>query len=443
MCLTASSSLLCDDERVRAHLARALIFYASAQSQAQLPSSSMQRKFFKISLAFANCWAIVLCVLLQSCAEPGQKYVVVSQNDTLVLNTPWKYRNDLSGQYADPTTRARRIYSGDINTYLTIRVFNDKGDSLYEVPLKEATDALDDINSLTMFDDGKLFLIEEHGPHFAILDKLGRLVRKGSLATALCPTPNDQYEVSGYFNGMPSLGNTVYMSASCWGVCGQTGPDPSMTQIQHIQDHHLQNARKCRMAKLNLSNDTAMLLFGGCNVVPHLADTPRFASGGLDRYIANNRLFLTTAYAPYILHVDTGTLEVLNRIPIDYVNGPAGIMPPPLTVEDMGQDRMNVRSATKAKIVGFAYDQPSNHYVVTVMHAVPEKLPEEETGRNRPWSLIVLDSEFKKVAEHVVPGKLYMPYHLISTEHGTYVRRAKPGREDFTGYKVFCRLMLL
>lgn len=229
------------------------------------------------------------------------------------------------------------------------------------------------------------------------------------------------------------------MSAAWWGDCDNTGWDPSISRFQYIQRYHLEGARKCRIAKIKLDPDGSKVHFGGCNILPHLTDVPRFSYSGMERVLLNGKLFLFSPVAPYILQLDTGTLNVVHRIPIDFLNGPAAFFPPPITEENLqnGGDLVS-----KPSIAGLAYDTSSGYYVVAVLHEVPIDTPEGENHLDRPWSLIVLDQTFTKVAEHIIPGKLYRPNHLLSTTAGVYVHRNIPGRAGVVGPKTFHRIIL-
>lgn len=383
---------------------------------------------------------LVLC-LVAACRTPDRPIPVVSA-EVLTLKTEWPYSPQWSGVFTDPDTGEELIFSGDPITHLTVRIFDQMGAHLRDIPLGPALDSLGSISSFTLIARDSLFVLEEHGPKYAIVDLQGRVARLRSLEKVLCDPHGDRYYVIGHTNGLAWLGGALYLEAVWVSACSDTSEDDTSSPFLVFQRYFAQATRKCKVAKLRPYDKVDGLRFGACDILPHLTDTPRCTIGGVQRVAANGKLFVISPYSPFILQLDTASLEIARKIPLHFANGPVGITPPPISAEDVQNEGYNIRSMTKASAILFVHDTPSAHYFVVVLHEVQETTIEQLriSSIERDWSLLVLDAAFNQIAQHVVPGKAYRGGVMLSLKRGTWVLEARHGREAATQAKVFHRL---
>jgi hypothetical protein len=379
-------------------------------------------------------------LLLMACGAPDRP-LPIDPSRTLVLATEWRFSPRYGGVFTDDTTGDEFIFSGDPITHRKVRVFDSAGNPIHDIPLDSALEALGGVNSLALISKDSLFVLQEHGPQYVIIDVQGRVAKARSMEDGLCDDRGDHYEINGYSNGLAWFHGALYMETDWVGPCNDTTEDATSSLFHVHQQYFSRSTQKCKLAKYGPLDGDASVQFGACDILPHLTDTPRCTIGGVRRVVANGDLFVISPYSHYILRIDDG-LKVADNIEIQYMNGPAAITPPPITADDTKNEGYNLRFATKPSIVGFGYDRSSKRYVAMVYHEVPETAPDSVRGIERDWSLIVLDSTFKKIDEHHMPGRLFWPGHLINTKEGVWVLSARRGRDGVMQPKVFHRLRL-
>ncbi len=344
--------------------------------------------------------------------------------------------------FVEPHTQEEFIYSGDANTHMVVRVFSSDGIPLYDIPLKDVSDSLNEINSFTLIHQDSLFVLEDRGRKYAIVDKLGRVIRTHSLEPALCDANGDRYSLYANTKGLPILGNKIFCETDWVKRCVELPVSYDEDDPTARSRHHFRQAtRKCKLAVLDITAEHSELRFGACDILQHLIDTPRCTVGGAHRAVLNGRIFLYSPYSPFVHVIDTSSLKPLQQISIPFEHGTVGITPPPISAADMA-DGHNIRLATKSYIITFTYDTSSEQYLAVVYHEVPESSPKENRGAFRKWSLIVLDSTFAPVEEHVLDGAKYSGSVLLSTSSGTWVLERRTGLKAMQQPKVFSRLNL-
>lgn len=382
-----------------------------------------------MSHRFYGC--VVAC-MLAGCV-PVQEKSPLAPETTITLHTDWPFSLKWSGVYTAPQGGDELIFSGDPNTFLKVRVFSAQGDSLYDIPLDAAADSLGEINSLVLFAPDSIFAIEEHGPRFIVVDRQGHVVRKGSLEESLCDPNGDFYQVSGYFSGMQVTGNALYLTANWWSACTDKR---TSTTLDEWKCYYAGSARNCTVARLELHTFDS-LTFGASDILPQWTDTPRYMVGVGNRFLCNGNLMMTSDYSGSIMRVDQASLQVTFSPPIQLAGKPVGITPPPVTEQELRSDAFQIRIATKAEIASLGYDPATGHYLAAVHHEVPEDTPEEDCYRNRPWSLIVLDSALNQTKTYEMPGKAYWPGSILNTNQGTWILAAQSGPAGSRLPKVF------
>lgn len=376
---------------------------------------------------------------LYACERPISSLAVI-ENDKLILDTNWPYSPRWSGAFHSGDGSNPMIFSGDPLTHLLVRVFNHRGTALFDIPLNNALDSLGSINSFTLIGADLLFVIEEHGPHYAIVDRRGNVNRFGSIAELLCDQYGDLYEVNGYSGGLALLDGRIILETDWISKCSDTAEAKPLPLAEVHRQYFAEATSKCKVASLDLSGSHGHLLFGGCNILPHLTDTPRCTIGGVRRVVANERLFVISPYSSKILELVPSTLLVTRELNIELDGMPVGITPPPVNAEDVRTQGYNLRLATKATIAGIAYDSASGKYVVTVYHEVPESSDENARGVHREWSLSTYDADFNSLGTKNIVANSYMPGCLLTLDNGVWILVDQPGDGDARVPKVFHRM---
>jgi hypothetical protein len=326
---------------------------------------------------------------------------------------------------------------------LKVRVFDSKGQALRDIPLNAAFNDLDEIGSLFLISKDSLFVLEDLGAAYVILDTLGRVVVHRSIDPERCDTNGDFYELYSNRGGPVQWGSNVYLETDWAGRCDDKVSDWLLdSELQYHERYFVEATRKCKLAQLNIRTGENSLRFGACNILEHLTDQPRATIGSAHSALANGKLFVFSPYSQYVQLIDTSTLTVTQHIPIRYMHGSVGITPPPISTEDIRDDGANLRLATNATILTFTFDEPSQHYLAMVSHEVSINSAEDERSFYRNWSLIVLDTNFQKISEHVFSGREHSGSVLLKMKRGTWSLRTQVGRQAVSGPKVFDRLQI-
>jgi len=360
-----------------------------------------------------------------------------------MLQTEWRYNTNYSGVHLDQRTGRELIYSGDPKTHLLVRVFDETGAQLFDVPLTPAYDVLDHIHCLTMVSRDIIAMLDERGEKLVLIDTTGKVIHQQSLREERCDEMGDEYELYPANTGITYHGGKLYLGPALLGYCnGKPLYERSGYQEANEKGYFAVSTGKCQLAEINLAKQHRNVRFGACGLLRHLTDTPRETLGMSSTAIANGSVFVFSQYCPAIYRIDTATLSVVDTISINYQLGPVGITPPPITQEDLKQGGAEVRSATQAYVLSITYDSPSHRYLAAVCHAVDPTTPDEERSWGRNWSLVVLDSTYRKVNEYVLSGKEYSGSVLLGMKSATWILQKDPDPQGFQKPKVFRRLKL-
>lgn len=392
----------------------------------------MLKSCFRLTLS------IVIVIGLSACDRSASP-LAVAVNEELVLNTNWPYSPRWSGVLDAKDGSGQFIFSGDPLTQLVVRVFDDHGATLFDIPLTGALDSLGSINSFTLIEPELLFVIEEHGPRYALLNKSGEVIHMASLADLLCDTNGDLYEVNGYSGGLTLLNGHIILETDWISHCSDTAEARPLPLVEVHRQYFAEATSKCKVASLLLGGQ-ARLSFGACNILPHLLDTPRCTIGGVRRTVANNRLFVISPYSSKILELDTSNYSVLDEFDIELNGAPVGITPPPVNEEDVKAQGYNTRLVCNATITSMAFDHPSQRYLVTIYHDVPERTEEDKRGIHREWTLNTYDENFDIIDDQRVLADTYLPGCLLSLADGVWILVDQPGNGDARAPKVFNRI---
>lgn len=392
----------------------------------------------------------ISAILLIACVENDHQQPhktslahVVDTSDSIVLNTNWHYLTNYSGLFSDPTTGQDYIFSADPVTNMVVRIFNQNGARIVDVPLDSVYSVIDNINSIALLSKDSIFVLDERGERYLILDTSGRVVRVQELVDECCDSNDDLYELYPAA-GLTVVGRNVYLGPALKGACNEKAYyERSTSTIVNEQRYYKLATGKCKIARIDPRVRKGKVSFGACGILNHLTDVPRETMGMAYPSNANGRLFLFSQFSSFIYEVDTTSLNVTTTVPIRYQNGLVGITPPPITKDDFEGEGHYKRAATKAYILSFTYDKPTNQYITSVCHEVPANTPEDQHAWRRNWSLIVLDSTFNKVKEHVLSGREYSGSVLLGMNNGTWVLEKDLDPQSFKRPKILRRVRLL
>jgi|GEM_PF-3366177 len=386
-----------------------------------------------------SCYFVLLAaalVMYSSCrTASGSRNV--DTFDSLVLHTEWKFSLYYSGVHEDHGTGDEVIFSGDPLTFKTVRVFDTSGRPLYDIPLAAVLDSLGDIDGLTLLSKDRVFVLQNHGANYAIVDALGNVLEIHSLDSVLCANGKDLYSLYVDSKGIGVLGNDIFLSASWYGPCVDTSEAPFDPLAYYSVE-----TRMCKLARLDLSSTEEDLRFWGCDMLAHLGKGTYHTAGSTGASILGGRIFVSSLYSPDLIEVDTGTLEVIRRVPLSHVNGAVGITPPQANLEDEANDGANTRIGTRAYVSDMVIDRPSGRLLVIVPHEVPEDSPPEKQRASRDWSVVVLDPSLAIINEFVLQGTAYRSGAILGLKSGTWVMRSESGIQGALKPKVFHRLLI-
>jgi hypothetical protein len=367
----------------------------------------------------------------------------IDTTDALVLHTDWRYNTNYSGVFTDHASGKEYFFLGDIRTHLRVRVFNIEGQHLFDVPLDSAINAVNDIHCLTMLTKDRLVLLDDRGEHMVVLDTTGRIVRKRSLVDVRCDEHDDLYELYPTNTGLTLLDGKLYLGPALMGACNDKPYyERTNSELLTMQRYYALATGKCKVAEIDPLATSAGVRFGASSLLEHLTDVPRKTLGTAYTAQANGKVFVFSNYSPFVHEIDTATLTVSRKVPINYMYGDVGITPPPISEEGLKRDSANILRAIKPYVLSFTYDQPSGHYLAAVVHELPDDTPKEDPAWWRNWSLVVLDSNYNKVGEYVLSGKVYSGSVLLSTKQGTWVLKKDLDAQAFMKPKVFHKLRL-
>lgn len=365
----------------------------------------------------------------------------VDTNVRLTLAAEWRYSTRYSGVFMDSRSGEEFFFVGDPSTHMTMRVFDSQGNLVLSIPLVDADAVLGRINSMTMASKDTILVLDDRGERLAKIDKLGDVVRLWSLHDHRCDEHDDLYELYPTNSGLTRMGSKLYLGPALLGTCnGKPYYERTSSELLNAQRYYALATGGCQLAEIDLDATIGGVRFGARGILGHLTNIPRKTLGMSYTAIANGKLFLFSEYSPFVHEIDTSNLTVSRKVPITYMYGDVGITPPPISEEGLKRDSANILREIKAYVLSFTYDQPSGHYLATVVHELPDDAPKEDPPWWRNWSLVVLDSAYNKVSEYVLSGKEYSGSVLLSTKSGTWVLKRDPDPQAFMKPKVFHRL---
>ncbi len=153
-----------------------------------------------------------------------------------------------------------------------------------------------------------------------------------------------------------------------------------------------------------------------------IAELPRFG-------YAFGRLLAHSIYSPDIPVVDPVTFATTAswRVRSDFT--PTFIPPPTLDEKEaVDKEAVNRRARAGGYIYKVLPDKVTGHYLVVILHKVPESGPEKENGNvPHPMSVMEFDEKFQLVREEVYDDGTYTFGVMFPTSTGILVLRSKQG----------------
>jgi len=299
------------------------------------------------------------------------------------------------------------------------------------------------IGSICMISSTELLVLEDLGGRFAIVDSSGSVTVISSIASQQCDERGDSYELYSSSTGPVIMDNRVFLETDWSGACNDRVEDwESESELAYVTRYFKEATPKCKIAELRVDSANGILRFGACGLLNALTDTVRSTFGSAHCAVLNGQLFSFSPYSPFLYRVEPKELEIAERFPISLNGKAVGILPPPVSAEDIAMDGDNIRFATKAYILSAAYDASSEKYLVSVCHKIPEDAPESERGTARAWSVIVLNDSFQQEQEVEYAGRELNGSVLLSLQTGVWVMQRSHGRQAARESKVFRRLVI-
>lgn len=382
----------------------------------------------------------VAALLLHGCeSAPSDTLPLRVSEDSLVLNTEWRYRPKWSGAVMSTMAKGALIYSADPVSKRIIRVFDRDGSRKYDVPLDAALAECGGINTLCMLNDTTFFILCERGRSGAIIDARGKIIHSQRIhlieddARSAC-------ELDGPYQGPLLFSDAIFLGAD-WVGDEQLGQGNEPVGVdEEWRVFFRQAGHEHEVARLSLSDFSARL--GGKALNKRWVDPPRAIVEGTGLARCSYGLIWYSAYSDTLHLLDTISMCSIRAARLTWSKGRVGIEPPEITEQNIVSEAFNVRLQTEPAIACVLSDPSTNRLAVVIMHKADARAARREKGVMRAWSLIALDSAMNVIAEYEAPGGVYQPDTWLSLDDGIWVLEQQQVKTIGPQRHVFKRILL-
>lgn len=363
--------------------------------------------------------------------------------DSIVFNTGFPLTGPLTGVFRSPSDSTEQVYFADAVTSKTLLLFSPEGDLLHSVLLNQALDSLHQIASLSIVDQDTIVLSSVYTNRIAYIDRTGRCYRVLDLNEELRQTNGLQYEF------WPSLTSPFMLDGSgCFEVALVAASIDTYKGDQSTKDdnstYYTLASTGPKLARVDLTKIPVRVIWGPetptVNSVSTVLATPEIGT----YTCLNGKWIVFSTYSPVVSIVDPITIQELKQFTINS-DHTATHLPGIKVPKDQKfniQDSVNHRRALGGCIRSIHYDQPSHHYLVSLLHRTSRPVSSDGQVGSKNYSILEYDADFNFVQEKVFQNATHVLPFMLTLARGTYVLRLEDKRTQMRGIHVFDRLSL-
>ena len=377
-----------------------------------------------------SCWFVHGC----GSAERGHARFVVS--DSIAVATGFPIVPMRSGVFVAEDGK-EYLYCGDPVTRKKLIFFSMDGALVRSIDLTRAKAAIGDAaGGISVVAWDTIVMNSRKGEKLAFFDSTGEVFKVVNLEPCLHNDQGDRFDLGNSGDMGPWVdGNFIFVTdwtSNDTDELHHSTPSfgDRLTFSRYYNDHR---AVAPHLARITLQGSTPQVTWGMDSFYYHIredhwriAELPRFG-------YAFGKLLIYSIYSPAIEVVDPGSFTTTASWEVRSDHTPTFIPPPTLDdKEAVDNESVNLRLRSGGYIYKVVPDKVTGHYLVVIMHAVPESASRKKDGTVvHPLSVMEFDGNFQPVREQVYDDGKYAFGVMFPTSTGILVLRSKQGPDGY------------
>jgi hypothetical protein len=313
------------------------------------------------------------------------------------------------------------ICYGDLKTRKKITIHSLDDSEKYSIDVSKINKQGEQAITYAVNNFDSIYLLSKFSNFIFLIDSSGAIKNKYNINKNLLI--NAQFELS------PTSSPFLY-NDSTFILSLNFKPDNSY-QFNSLSDHikYAKDAKRSyQLCKItNLNEDTLDFQFGTKNLYANFTKETDLTVEGNHYSLVNNRIIFTSAYSDSLYLIDPITLDVKKKIKItsDY----SQVYISPISIADNLNDYklLNQNFKSNGQIRDIVYDESKKLYYCAVNHK-PKSI-ETSWSDPIPWSIIVLNDDFKKVDEVKMDETKYS-FSIMMCSQGLLVSNYYETKDD-------------
>ncbi len=372
----------------------------------------------------------VVLLLFISCGKEN-----ATVNKTIIFNTGFNITNRFSGAYYDKNANKKLIFFADPVSRKKLKVFNDSGQLIKDVSLKNAVNFLHNIGGISVVSSDTIILNSAYTNKLAFINSKGELWKKMDLGRYLDNKRGDVYEL--YSSPSDFLLKDELFFFCEWrdNVLRKKSEDYNFNVFSEFHHNNFSGPYFFKVSDIYSNELTAE--FGLDSFYSNLSTKSVIYLEPPHYTIVNGDLFIISVYSDKLYLVDKENLKLKKEIEISSEYTSIGTTPFPID----NNTYTNIEALNKQKALESGYiarlhfDAVKKIYYALVFTS--DKGANPKDVKSWPFSIMTLDENFKKVDEIMMTDVDVMGAFSIMTDKGLMFYSNKNSNDAKSSTKEF------
>ncbi len=330
------------------------------------------------------------------------------------------YNYSSSGTYYDKAEATTYIYFADFVSKKCIKTFDLNGKKVDSISLKEATEILEDINSITILSLDTILINSMHTNQLVIIDRNGCVWKNLNLNPLLNDYKGNHYEMASSGQNILKNGSLLFRSYWNFNSIDQKNKAEPENNLDFLKYYYFNCFNAPHFIVLsNMFSERPKIQFLQEGFYKNLSSSPDIFSESPNYSVLNNSVYDFSVYSDCLFRSDQVDLGIEKRIEIKSDYTKIGIKPLSINEEtiQLFQEKMNKGYWTKGFISNVFYNQVDKEYYVLVFHEIKkETVSSQNLYRN--FSVIIYNASFTEKKEYCFREGIYKSGYSIMTSEG-------------------------
>lgn len=337
---------------------------------------------------------LILLFLVVSCSKSNNANLL----QTVAFDVDFNISHRFSGTFYDETSKKVLIYFADPVSAKKMKIYDDDGVVKDSINLQRAVEALDyKINGIAVFSKDSIVLNSMYTNKLVFVNRKGEIWKQLDLTRHLIDNDN-VYEITSSTMSDFKMGNSLLFGSDWRMNLNDVDKKDGLEASINFYNQCFKSNYFFKVS--NFKTDSLETKFGLSDFYSRLYDKPAVLVGPPFYTFVNNKLFLTSNYTNKIFEIDTTALSIRKSFVINSDYTKIGAEPVVASKEGLTnlQEKINTILKSKGFISRIFYNKSVNKYIVIVYHEGKNGEIFDDISK-RPFSIILLDNNFKKIEE--------------------------------------------